>query len=83
MLLSIDVTPLSPDWSQITRDMKEKGLPYYRQALAIGVEWSSYQRYMDGAHPGFGNGHAILILHAKVCGVEQTYTRLNEAFPKL
>ena len=79
-ILSIDVFPINPDWSVIIADMKEMGLSYSRQARAIGKEQSGVQcYYQEGVPPRFPEAHALLILHSKICGIELTRKRLEEA----
>jgi len=82
-ILTIDICPLRVNWSQVILDMKSAGKPYIRQALDIGLEASTLRRWLEGtAEPGFSNGHALLILHSKVCGIEMTQMRLLESKQK-
>lgn len=77
-ILDIDITPLHIDWTVITHDLKEHHYPYLRQAYAIGRGWSSFQAILNGSQPRFGDGHALLILHTKVCGTRLTEKRFVE-----
>jgi hypothetical protein len=78
-ILNIDVFPISPDWKVLMDDIKGRGLSYSRQALSIGLQWSTVQVWHHGGGPTFANGHALLILHSKICGIELTKKRLDEA----
>jgi hypothetical protein len=66
-------------WRKIFDDMKDRGCAYSRQASMIGLEWSSYQRFVkDGVEPRHSIGAAILELHTKLCGAELTRLRQTE-----
>jgi hypothetical protein len=69
---------LKIDWKTIIEDMKHRDYPYSKQAEAIGRGWSSFQGIMRGCSPRFADGHALLILHAKVCGTQLTEKRFIE-----
>lgn len=75
----IDIYPKQVNWRRILDDMKEHGLSYSAQAEALGRGWSSYQCYLDGGEPRYGNGAAILRLHVNICGIELTMRRIEEA----
>lgn len=71
-------------WPQIMADMKERGLPYSKQAHLIGVPWSTYQFWMEGeGEPRHSQGVAILKLHTAICGAELTSHRLTEGAEKV
>lgn len=78
-LLNITILPLRVNWPIILRDIKSKGLSYNQQALSIGVQYSTLQRWMSGAEPGFTYGHSVLVLHSSVCGKPFTLKRLSES----
>lgn len=77
-ILEITIIPIRVDWSAILKDIKDHGLSYNQQALSIGVQYSTLQRWMSGAEPGYSYGHSVLILHSDVCGRESTLKRLKE-----
>lgn len=82
-LLAIDITPLHIDWKILIQDIRNKSMPYYRQAEALGVQWSTFQNWFyNGSQPIFQNGHALLILHTKVCGTRLTEQRFIEFMEK-
>lgn len=76
--MEIDVFPTVLPWRQIFDDMKERGHAYTKQAKAIGVAWSTYQRWFDEAEPRHSDGVALLAMHTAICGAELTRQRLRE-----
>lgn len=82
-ILQIDVYPLDINWPQIIADIAERGVVPGRQAISLGKERSTLQRWKSGHEPKFGNGHSLLILHSKVCGIELTTQRMKEASQRL
>lgn len=73
------VYPAKLPWPTIMDDLKAKGCAYHRQAILIGVPWSTYQRWMAGeGEPRHSQGVAILALHTTVCGAELTRQRQRE-----
>jgi hypothetical protein len=81
-LLYVDVCPVKVDWKILAEDIKATGIPFWKQAHAIGCEWSTMQKWLKGSTPLFHTGHAFLILHSKQCGMEWTETRLKEFYDK-
>lgn len=77
--VDINVFQLRVNWHQIATDLKQSGVSFQQQARTIGKPWSSYQRWLEGGEPGFGEGQALLILHSKFCGIGLTQQRLSEA----
>jgi hypothetical protein len=77
--LEFDIDPINLNWALIIQDMKENGLSGSKQALSIGSQWSTLQRWWQGSEPSFRYGHALLILHSKVCGTHLTRQRLLES----
>lgn len=76
--------PCVMPWPKIMEDMKEHGCAYSRQALLLGVAWSTYQHWMEGrAEPRHSEGVAILAMHSAVCGEELTKVRQRECAVKL
>lgn len=66
-------------WRRIFDDMKEAGCAYSRQAALVGVEWSTFQGWMDGdVEPRFSVGQALLAMHEATCGAELTAQRQRE-----
>jgi len=78
-VLMFDVFPLKIDFSKIIEDIKQSGMNYSQQAVSIGRGFSTLQRWKNGAQPQFTTGHALLILHTKICGPEKTHERINES----
>lgn len=76
--IELDIEPVPVNWALIIQDMKESGLSGSRQALSIGSQWSTLQRWWQGSEPSFKYGQALLILHAKTCGITLTQERLRE-----
>ena len=76
--IQIDIYPRKVDWQQILNDMKQAGMAYSAQATALGKEWSTFQRWMEGSELKYGDGTALLRLHMAVCGESLTIQRLNE-----
>jgi len=76
---------LKIDWPQLARDMQEEGMSYAQQALTLNITASSYQRYLPAPSnpkpvtPRYDIGHAIICLHAKICGIKLTQLRLEQA----
>lgn len=77
-IIDVIVYPLKIHWPTIIDDMRERGISPYRQAKTISCEWSTFQRWKNGSQPLFANGHALLILHSKICGIALTQQRLFE-----
>lgn len=75
-LIDIDITPLKIDWNIIIQDLKERNYAPSRQAISIGKSWSTFQKTMQGSEPSFAYGHALLMLHTKVCGSRVTEQRI-------
>jgi hypothetical protein len=65
---SLAIFPQRLPWRAIADEIKEAGLPYNRQASALGKNWSTFQRWLDGAEPRHSDGEALLLLHRQVCG---------------
>ena len=78
-VLTLNVYPKEIDWAVISDDIKGSGLCYFRQAIALGKEWSTLQKWRNGAQPRFCDGHALLMLHTKICGEELTKKRLGDS----
>ncbi len=79
MYVSVDVQTVDINWRDIIEDNYNiGGLPYTHQALAIGKEWSTLQRWLHGSQPSFAAGMALLALHSRQCGHEMTLQRLRE-----
>ncbi len=78
-LMLLDVYPLQIDWRRIADDLRTlRKIEYTRQAEAIGIPRRSFQTLMRrGTPPRFQIGHALLVLHAKVCGLDLTLSRLK------
>ncbi len=76
--LQIDIYPRKVNWTQIIQDMRHAGMIYSAQATALGKEWSTFQRWMDGSELKYGDGTALLRLHMTVCGEDLTIKRLTE-----
>jgi hypothetical protein len=79
-------TPVYPallPWKAIFEDMRERGVSYYRQAMIIGVGWSTFQRWLEeGAEPRHSYAVAILSMHTSVCGEPLTQARYAQAIPR-
>lgn len=74
-----DIDPANVNWALLINDMKDAGLSGSKQALSIGSQWSTLQRWWQGSEPSFKYGHSLLILHAKTCGLTLTHQRLRES----
>jgi hypothetical protein len=81
-ILTFRITPLNVNWVTLIHDMKERGISFLKQSESIGEEWPTFQRWLRGGGTRFHNGHALLILHSKVCGIELTQKRIMESLPK-
>lgn len=80
-IVDFEICPIKPIeiyWPTIIRDLADHGLCYRQQANSIGCEWTTLQRWKNGSQPRFNNGHALLILHSKICGIALTQKRLEE-----
>lgn len=77
-ILDIEIVPLQPDWTLLIEDIHQREWPYLRIANAVGAEWSTFQKWKTGSPPGFSYGHALIILHTKVCGTRLTEQRFIE-----
>jgi hypothetical protein len=77
-VLSVDVYPLEVDWPLLIDDITRHGVTPSRQADMLGKGWSTFQRWLHGTEPRFRHGHALLILHQKICGPELTLQRFSQ-----
>lgn len=77
-ILQIDVFPLEVSWTTLIDDMTRKGYTPTRQAAMLGKGWSTFQRWLNGTEPRFRHGHALLVLHQKICGPELTKLRFTQ-----
>lgn len=72
------VHPVRLPWRDIMADLWEAHVAYSRQAELIGVEWSTYQRWMRGTEPKHSYACAILALHTQKCGAQLTQLRYQQ-----
>jgi len=77
-IVDFTIYPIQIHWPTIISDICHSGMTPYRQAQSIDCEWSTFQRWQSGSQPLFKNGHALLILHSKICGITLTQKRLEE-----
>ena len=77
-IVDFTVYPIEIHWPTIIKDICNSGVTPYRQAQTIDCEWSTFQRWQHGSQPLFKNGHALLILHSRTCGIALTQKRLEE-----
>ena len=77
-ILDIDVFPLEVNWATLIDDITRRGYTPARQAAMLGKGWSTFQRWLNGTEPRFAHGHALLILHQKICGPELTCERFRQ-----
>ena len=63
-----DLSQWRLDWRQIAHNIRETGMSFRQQAETLGLEWSTYQRYLEGSEPKYSQGNALLTLHANMCG---------------
>ena len=76
--MAADIYPPRIDWRRILDDLRDHGCTGYRVAIALGTEWSTVQRWREGAEPRYGYGRALLRLHAQHCGAGMTLKRQIE-----
>ena len=63
------------DWKTIVEDIRSN-LNYSQQAQMLGLEISTFRRYITGSEPTYSQAHALLLLHTHMCGKEMTQLRL-------
>ncbi len=78
-ILEFDIEPANINWALLINDMKKAGISGPEQAISLGYQWSTLQRWWQGSEPSFNKGHSLLILHAKTCGITLTHQRLRES----
>ena len=75
------------NWRQIAEDIRGQqikqnhftGMSFVQQAKTLGLEWSTYQRYLEGSEPKYSQANALLRLHSDMCGEASTQKRLSES----
>lgn len=73
-------SPVRINFRQCADDIKESaGITYVDQARLIGKEWSTVQRWHNGAQPGHADAEMFLTLHSHACGPALTEQRRAEA----
>jgi len=77
IISSIAREPANMNWALLIQDMRERKVSINQQAEILDTTYSKIQRYWQGSEPGFSTGHAILILHSKICGINITQQRLR------
>jgi len=77
IISSIAIEPANMNWALLIEDMRSREIPIGKQAEMLNTSYSTLQRYWQGSEPGFSTGHAILILHSKICGINITQQRLR------
>ena len=80
-MIAEDIYPPKIDWKLILEDLRDNGCSGYRAGKLIGMSWCAIQNLRDkeGAEPGYGNGRALLRLHARFCGAALTIRRQSES----
>lgn len=74
------LSPVRIDFRQCADDIKARtGMSYSQQAVEIGKEWSTFQRWLNGARPRHADGEMFLLLHSYSCGPDLTQQRRTEA----
>jgi len=74
---SMMIEPVQVNWALLIQDMRERQISINQQAEILDTTYSKLQRYWKGSEPGFSTGHALLILHSKICGLPLTQERLR------
>jgi len=72
------VYPQVLPWEDIFNDLEAQGHTPFCVAELIGVTHSTVQRWEKGAEPRHSCGSAILELHRRYCGGQQTLRRFRE-----
>ena len=75
-------TRLAPkmNWNRVISDLNDAGCSCYRLGQILGVGWSTVQSWRDvKGDVGYGNGRALLRIHAEYCGAALTTKRQLEA----
>ncbi len=66
------------NWHGVAEDISQAGIKFTQQAIMLGREWSTFQRWLQGTEPKYSDAHAWLTLHTHMCGTAATQKRLNE-----
>lgn len=62
-IASLAIFPLRRPWRAMAEEMKAAGVPYSRQAQAIGMEWSTFcSTFLGTVDPRHADGEAFLRL---------------------
>lgn len=62
-IASLAIFPSRRPWRAIADEMKAAGVPYSRQAQAIGMEWSTFcSTFLGARDPRHADGEAFLRL---------------------
>jgi hypothetical protein len=67
------------DWRAVLDDLKGAGVSGYRLADIMGLDWPTIRHWRDGGEPSHSRGMALLEVHERFCGKEQTDLRMDEA----
>ena len=76
------VYPRRVNWVQVIEDIREAGLNYSQMCKLGGFNWSTFQRWREGAELKHSDGSCMLQLHTKYCGTALTKQRVLEAEQK-
>jgi hypothetical protein len=67
------------DWAGIIADLNAAGVSGYRLANILGLDWPTVRHWRDGGEPTHSRGVALLEVHTRFCGRENTTARLDSA----
>ncbi len=73
------IYPRRVDFQQLIEDIVGTGMSYFGIARAMGVSWSTLQKWRKGSEPRHSTGSALLGLHRQICGTEINQQRITEA----
>lgn len=66
-------------WLHVLADLRAAGVSGYRLSSIMLIARSTVQRWEEGGEPSHSYGSAILEVHTRFCGEQQTRLRIQEA----
>lgn len=66
-------------WTDVLADLRAAGVSGYRLSEVMLISRSTVQRWEEGSEPSHSYGAAILEVHKRFCGEQQTLVRIHQA----
>lgn len=66
-------------WLDVLADLRAAGVSGYRLAAIMLISRSTVQRWEEGGEPSHSYGMAVLEVHTRFCGHQQTLQRIQSA----